>query len=413
MPNIRNIQSASENLLIGVDPSWINAPLGAPFQALSNDNTSNLWWYTEDVPGQAGYFWIHNAETADVVGINPKGGIASGSRLQSQIKANEKSQWWTKIDASKAGYFWLESAAGKDLVIDIKSSGGIKSGSALQVFDKKDEANQWWTWVEVPTVSEKGLKGNNNYFLFGGYDKDTGYIPLNEVVVTITLTEDLIGNPPFSFQLNCWSPKPTRQEQRQDGGNYDVWQQYGLGWTSGDLMDSFAENWPQNDPSLTGGLFNLSPAGFWTISDNGTKMAGGTVITIILSQLNGTTGSISGSVVVVGKGNDAKLQTINLIGQQLANNLGPITSQDLAPIVAMQMNIVAYGTPQGQPSPTTTFTKGAGTIEYFSVTPMTVLNGPPTDAASPNTITGESSNCTYGTLPQGTSKLYLQTFSHS
>ena len=44
---------------------------------------------------------------------------------------------------------------------------------------------------------------------------------------------------------------------------------------------------------------------------------------------------------------------------------------------------------------------------------MTVLNGPPTDAAAPNTITGEQSNCTYGTLPQGTSKLYLQTFSHS
>jgi hypothetical protein len=80
MPNIRNIQSASQHLLIGVDPVWISAPLGAPFQALTNDNTSNLWWYTEDVPGKAGYFWLHNAETADVIGINKQGGIRSGSK---------------------------------------------------------------------------------------------------------------------------------------------------------------------------------------------------------------------------------------------------------------------------------------------------------------------------------------------
>jgi hypothetical protein len=159
-------------------------------------------------------------------------------------------------------------------------------------------------------------------------------------------------------------------------------------------------------------LFNLIPAGFWSISGNGTNMAAGTVITIILSQLNGTTGSISGSVVVVGNASSAQLQTINLLGQPLAAG-GPITTKDLAPIAALQMNIVAWGTPAGQPSPTTTFTKGAGTIQYFSNTPMTVVSGPPSDVAAPNTITGENSNCTYGTLPKGTSRLYVQTFGHS
>src|ERR1700683_3036951 len=97
MPDIRNVQSATDNLLIGVDPARISAPLGASLQALSNGNTSNLWWYTEDVPGHAGYFWLHNAETADVIGINPQGGIGSGSRLQSQRQASESSQWWTTV----------------------------------------------------------------------------------------------------------------------------------------------------------------------------------------------------------------------------------------------------------------------------------------------------------------------------
>jgi hypothetical protein len=417
MPNIRNVQSAADDLLIGVATAWISAPLGAPFQALSNDNTSNLWWYSEDVPGQAGYFWLHNAETADVIGINPSGGIRSGSPLQSQTQANEARQWWTTVPVpGKAGYFWLKSAAG-GLVIDINNAGGIGSGSQLQVLDQKSEANQWWTWVEVPHVAAPpvvsgvtGLTSSNNYFLFGGYDQATGFIPLNEVVVTITLTEDLIGTPQFSFQLNCWSPKPTMQELRTDGTNYDVWQQYGLGWDTGfgNQVGSFAENWPQSGANL----FNISPPGFWTLSDNGTNMAAGTLITIILSQINGLTGPMSGSLVVVANGSKATSQTINIIGQKLARG-GAATSKDLAQIAAMQMNIVAWGTLAGQPSPKTIFTKGAGTIQYFSSTPMTVLNGPPMDIAVPNFGTAETSNCTYGTLPQGTSKLYVQTFGHS
>lgn len=424
MPDIRNIQSATQDLLIGVDPAWSNAPLSGPFQALTNDNTSNLWWYTEKVPGHDGYFWLHNAETADVIGINPKGGISSGSQLQSQLPVNEAHQWWTTVPVKdKPGYFWLESAVG-GLAIDISSTGGLHSGSALQVLDRKSEDNQYWTWADVPHVSAAGLVGSNNYFLFGGYDKDNGFIPLNEVVVTVTITEDLIGTPQFSFQLNCWSPKPTKREQRNDGGNYDVWQQYGIqGAPGSNKISSFAENWPQNNPSLIDGLFEITTPDFWSLADTGTKMEAGTQITIILSQLNGSSGPISGSFVIAANGSKAASEPIKIIGQQLGPiqlpngnvvaNPGVVTSQNLAPIAAMQMNIVAYGTPNGQPSPTTTFTKGKGTIQYYSSTPMTVLNGPPTDVAAPGTDTGENSNCTYGTLPQGTSGLYLQTFGHS
>jgi hypothetical protein len=423
MSDTRNVKSFTEDLFVGVDPAWINAPLGAPLQALSNDKTSNLWWYTENVPGHHDYFWLHNAETVDVIGINPQGGIRSGSQLQSQRQASTTSQYWTIVEVPQhAGYFWLKSASG-DLVIDINNRGGIRSGSALQVLAKEDEPNQWWSWVEVPTVSAAGLGGFNNFFLFGGYGRGGAFIALNEVTVTITITEDLIGTPPFSFQLNCWSPKPNLQEQRTDGDNYDVWQQYGLAGAPGsDQVHSLIENWSQNDPTLADGLFEITGSGFWTLADNDTKMAAGTVVQIMLSQLNGSTGPISGSIVVVGDASSAASQPLTIIGKPLlgpvtlpngtvVTNPGSATSQDLAPIAAMQLNIVAYGTPSGQPSPTTAFTSGKGTIEYFSTTPMTVVTALPTDAA-PGPGTAENSNATYGALPQGTSKLYVQTFGH-
>jgi hypothetical protein len=416
MPGILNFQSAA-HLMIGVDPSWNGVPLGAPLQALLNSNTSNQWWYQVAVPKQPGYFWLHNAETNGVIGINPTGGvIQSGSPLQTQPKVAEPRQWWTTVPVPrKEGYFYLQSAV-KDLVIDISSAGGISSGSQLQVASQTKKTSQWWTGIPVPLVAATtSLQGNNNYFLFGGYDTKTGYVPLNEVVVTITITEDLIGNPPFSFQLNCWSPNPTLREQRADGGNYDVWQQYGLSWEPGfgNGYGSFVENWPQNNPNLPNGLFFIVPPSFWNLTGNGTNMAAGTQIQIVLLQLNGTTGPVSGSLVAVGNGSTALNQVIDIIGQPLANSTGVVTSRNLAPIVAMQMNIVAYGTPPGQPSPTTVFTKGAGTIEYSSSTPMTVISGLPSDADPTVPGTGEASNCTYGQLPQGSSNLYVQTFNHS
>nr|WP_325502560.1 hypothetical protein [Mycobacterium sp.] len=103
--------------------------------------------------------------------------------------------------------------------------------------------------------------------------------------------------------------------------------------------------------------------------------------------------------MVVANDSMAASQKIDIIGQQLAPitlpdgsvvpNPGVATSQDLAPIAAMQMNIVAWGN-----SNNTEFTSGAGTIQYFSSTPMTAVWGAPTDLAAPNTITGETSNCT-------------------
>jgi len=44
---------------------------------------------------------------------------------------------------------------------------------------------------------------------------------------------------------------------------------------------------------------------------------------------------------------------------------------------------------------------------------MTVISGLPTDVDVPSAITGETSNCTYGSLPQGTSRLFIQRFGHS
>jgi hypothetical protein len=391
----------------GVDLAWLNAPTGVPVQALFNNDTSGFWWITEPVPGKSEYFWLQLAEGGAVIGINPQGGIGPGSQLQLQRKDHGANQWWTAVEApGRPGHYWLISAVG-GLVIEIGST-ATGPGPQLQLADRRIGTEQWWTWADVPLVSPptSGLWGNHNYFLAGGYDQATGFIPLNEVVVTIQLTEDLIGGTQFSFQLNCWSPNPTMQEQRTDGPLYDVWQQYGLqgGFWLGDKVASFAENWPSSGLQL----FEIQPPGFYRIADGGKKMLAGTYTTINPTQLGGLTGPISGSRVVVSDATQTARQDIKIIGSPLISG-GKATSNDLAPIAALQMNIVAWGTITGQPFGNTVFTSGAGTIEYFSSTPMTVLNGPLADVDA-LFGTGETSTMTYGELPQGTSNRFLQTF---
>jgi hypothetical protein len=96
-------------------------------------------------------------------------------------------------------------------------------------------------------------------------------------------------------------------------------------------------------------------------------------------------------------------QTISLIGQPLAAG-GTITEADLAPIVAFQLDFVAWAN-----SEVTKLTSGAGTIGYSSSTLMTAQNSEPADAES-DYITAETANSTYSVLFSGASNFFVQTF---
>jgi hypothetical protein len=228
------------------------------------------------------------------------------------------------------------------------------------------------------------LAGSSNYYFSAGTDGKGNPIPIEGIVVTMEVTEDLIGTPPFSLQLNAWSPS----------GDLDNWQQYGISMAPGsNQLNSFAENWPASGANL----FNIEPDGFITLP-NETTIPKGYKIVIQLTYMNDNTGNVNGSVVTVFDESGAALgsQPITLIGQALAAG-GTIAEADLAPIASFQLVLVGWANYTD-----TSFSAGAGTIIYQSSTPMAAV------ASSPST--GENGNSIYGVLPSTTETFFAQPF---
>jgi hypothetical protein len=405
--SVKYLQSAG-GLVVDID-NFGGATIGSALQVLEEKAEANQWWTMVPVPGWPGYFWIQSSDGDLVVDIDNTGGVKSGSRLQALDAKNETNQYWKTVDVpGHAGYFWIASAVGS-LVIDIDNSGGVKSGSRLQALNKKSESNQYWKWVEVPQVAAPsgGLGSWSNYFLCGGDTASGDYIPLQDVGIEITITEDLVGSPPLSFQLNALSPEKKKSPQF-----LDAWQQYGISMIPGTTkLNSFANNWSvaglAANPKYS--LFNVEPNGFVTLA-NQTTIPKGSIITISLNPLPPTPGVVGGTYVgfATNYGAQPLSQLIDIVGQPLTTPSGGVaTYKDLAPIVAMQLVLVGWA---GRAD--TIFSSGAGTIRYYSSTPMTVLSAKPTDTET-DTVTGETSNSTYGTLPSGKSSIFVQSFNIS
>jgi len=83
---------------------------------------------------------------------------------------------------------------------------------------------------------------------------------------------------------------------------------------------------------------------------------------------------------------------------------GAITSGELAPIIAMELNIVGH-----LDGSDTHFTSGAGTINYVAAQKLTVSAGVP-DFTQFKGYTAETSNMTYGLLPAGYTSNPTQSF---
>jgi hypothetical protein len=164
-------------------------------------------------------------------------------------------------------------------------------------------------------------------------------------------------------------------------------------------LSSFAKGFP---PGAGASLFDIEANGFVDLP-NQTTIPAGTRIVIKLSY--DANGNVDGTVVTVYDGEGAELgsQTISLLGQPLTAG-GTITEADLAPIVAIQVDIVGWAS-----AAATAFTSGLGTISYHSSTPMTARYWEPTDAGSTH-VSAETANSTYGLLAPGPSSRLVQTF---
>ncbi len=241
---------------------------------------------------------------------------------------------------------------------------------------------------------------NHNYFLYGNGD------PVMNLSATIDVTQDIVSNVGFSFQLNAYSPQ---------GANC-VWQQYCMKFQTSNgspgQLYGLVDNWPAGDkgqpfPPPGADLINKA---ILLLTLPGPTLPAGYKLMICLE--NETSGNVTGATYVVfdNQGNMCANQTIALLSLNLYNTTppAPVTSAALAPIVAFQLNLVGPDNCSG-----TFLSSGAGTITYTASSPLTALSQQPAGCAAPGTFTSETANSVYGDLPASPSTRFTQQFGTS
>jgi hypothetical protein len=238
-----------------------------------------------------------------------------------------------------------------------------------------------------------GLASSSNYWIM----RDDG-APIEGPSVTITITEDLVAAANienFGFQLNCYSPQ----------GAEVAWQQYLIvpHFDRTSTVSCGYQGYPNSAPQL---IFAELPTNESLATPNGRTIPANCVLTITLvndanSNVIEADFSVSPNTATPKSINPYKLK---LLGLPL-NTSGKVTLQQVAPIVAMQLNIVG---PAGGPS-AAVFTSGAGTIAYTAQNGLIASRFPPT-TAEVSVYTAEVANTFYTTALAGTSTTPSQSF---
>ena len=241
------------------------------------------------------------------------------------------------------------------------------------------------------------LGSNSNYYLSSDCN------PIRGLSVTVEVTKDITSDIGFSIQLNCYSPQ---------GANC-VYQQYCMliATSNGSpvKISASAENWPSD--SFRQSLNVPAPSDLLNTHNQPmldvptATLPAGYKFTISLTtdkdhNVNGAT-----YLIVDEKGKSTKLDI--RLESLFVNHISPakpITSVDLAPIVAFELNLVG---PNGGRK--TYLSSGAGTITYIAASPLTVLSKVPTCAAV-QSVTQEASNIVYSALFAGPSQTIMQPF---
>ena len=230
-----------------------------------------------------------------------------------------------------------------------------------------------------------GLGSSSNYIM------DSNCSPLINLSVTITVTEDLVWQSTsgsaqtengFGFQLNAYSPP----------GALCAYQQYIVALLGAEL-NGWADNWASNG-QLLNEMVNL------TALPNVTIPAG---YSLQMSLANDNDGNVVAAtyVVIDNNGNTQANVTQDLL------NIQGVTSADLAPITAFELNLV--GPYNGESA---VFSSGAGTITYEATSLLTVLSQEPSCTETP-AVTAETANSFYGLLPAAPSNRFTQSFNVS
>jgi hypothetical protein len=207
----------------------------------------------------------------------------------------------------------------------------------------------------------------------------------------VNVTQDIVGSDGFGFQVNAYSAKK----------DYDGGQQYLIyldPHSSPAQLNCMVDNWTE-DPKLGQIINHIVPLA--TLPSQ--KLPAGYSLNIALK--NDSSGNITGATYSAfdNKGKTIGNQTINLTSLNTISG-SKVTSADLAPIVAFQMDFVDYLN-----GGTTVLSSGAGTVTYGSSKTMQVLSSEPS-CVDWNYSTVEKANSSYGKLPANPNGMFTQIF---
>jgi hypothetical protein len=292
-------------------------------------------------------------------------------------------------------------------------------GSNQSLYYASFDGTRWSTQATLPgntgqdmaAEPEGGLMGNSNYMIYSNCN------PLKNLAVTIAVTEDIVcGSATYpsgasapkglSFQLNGYSPAGARCD----------YQQYCIGVNMSNsaqtVITGSIDNWPAH---LANGS-DLINYGVQLLSIPGAALPAGYKITMALG--NDAAGNVNSVTftVVDNLGKVRASNAIELLSLQLDNSLGkppttpgflpgPVTQQDLAPLLAVELNMVGHDSGESA-----VLTSGAGTITYSASVLLTATDSQPACTAAQGVFTEENANTVYSELPASPSGTLTQAF---
>jgi hypothetical protein len=247
--------------------------------------------------------------------------------------------------------------------------------------------------VQVP-APPGGLESGTNYFITAAQSGGT-ILGLN---VVIDITEVIVGNVGFGFQLNCFSKS----------GSRTVWQQFVLA-----ILDDANVSWTVENWQKDGVTQSIDASGAVCALPVANTLPAGYKLQITLG--NEPNGSISAAVFSVtdnhGHQTMVSKNLVDLKGQTASKQVTPVTEADLAPIVGCQLSLVGPTTSSLGPmeSGRTVLYAGEGTFTYSASVPLQPQSKLPVDTASTEG-TGEGANSDYSPMVAGSAETLTQKF---
>jgi len=250
--------------------------------------------------------------------------------------------------------------------------------------------------------------GSQTNYVIGSSNGD----PLQDLKITIAITEDLVSNLGLSFQLNGYSPYQLHGSPA--GGYLSSWQQYVLMMQTGtyaaltpNVVIAKVEPWPTTGPNLLNQNYGLNDAtltvnesGFLVIpKDSKFEISLGTDDS---QNIRYVTFAYTDSHGVQHKTTPSTVDVLALAQQK---------KKGLAPLCAFQLDVVGPVN-----SLQTYLQSGKGTITYSASKPLTAYtDGNHFQSATGVTLdtqegTAETANSSYGQLPEGSDTSITQTF---